>query len=44
MTEYILLRLVMAGTAAGGFVLVIGTAAMMRRIWRHMCQGKESQV
>ena len=44
MAGYMLLRLMMAGTAAGGFVLVIGTAAMMRRIWRHVCQGKESRV
>ena len=44
MAGYMLLRLMMAGTAAGGFALMIGTAAMMRGIWRHMCQGKESQV
>lgn len=44
MAEYMLLRLMMAGTAAGGFALVIGAAAMICRIWRHMCQGKESRV
>lgn len=44
MTEYMLLRLTKAGTAAGGFALAIGAAAVMRKIWRHMCQGKESQV
>ena len=44
MAEYMLLRLMMAGTAAGGFTLVIGTAAMMRKVWRHTCQGKESRV
>lgn len=44
MAEYMLLCLMMAGTAAGGFTLVIGTAAMMRKVWLHMCQGKESRV
>lgn len=44
MAEYMLLRLMMAGTVAGGSALVIGTAAMMRKVWRSMCQGKESQV
>lgn len=42
MAEYMLLRLMMAGTAAGGLALGIDTAAMMRRIRRHMCRGKES--
>ena len=44
MTEYMLLRLMMAGTVAGGFALVIGTAALIRKAWRHMCQGKELRV
>lgn len=44
MAEYMLLRLMMMGTVAGGFTLVIGVAVMMRRMWRHMCQGKESRV
>ena len=44
MTEYMLLRLMMAGTVAGGFALAISTAAMMRKAWRHMCQGKERPV
>lgn len=44
MAEYMLLRLMMAGTVVGGFALVMGVATMMRKIWRHACQGKESQV
>lgn len=44
MAEYMLLRLMMAGAAAGGFALIMGAAAMMCKIWRHVCQGKETRV
>lgn len=44
MAEYMLLRLMMAGAVVGGFALVMGAAALMRKVWRHMCQGKELRV